>query len=206
MLLHRLPDRHGDGLGAGVGEQGQHLVLHLVESLPVLVLRVDEEFHLHLVELPHPDHTLPGGDLVPVAPSGLHDPERELLPVVSVEVQEVDEDPLGGLGSEESDAGRPGSDVGPEHQVEILHGSQLPAAFEADDIVVYERLVELLFGHDVGVLVELLHQVVGAEGRAAFGTVRDLVGEFVEVSGRLEDVAGIDGLRVDLHEPLAAFV
>ena len=171
-----------DGLAGGVGDEVQGLVLDLVEPGPVLVLGVHEELDLHLVELPHPDHALAGGDLVPVAPAGLDDSEGHLLPVVPVEVREVDEDPLGGLGPEVADTGGPGSDVGLEHEVELLDRSEVPAAVGALDVVLHERLLELLGGEHVGVLVEVLDQVVGPEGRLALGAVGEEVGELVDVA------------------------
>ena len=204
--LHRFLDGHGGQFECRVGYEIELLVLDLRELRPVLVLRIHEEFDLHLVELPHPDHSLTGCDLVPVAPSCLDDTQRELLPVVSVQIEVVDEDTLCRLRPEVSDTSGTGSDVRLEHEVEFIHGPQVPSALGALDVVLHECLFQFLGGENVGIVVESLDHVVGPEGRLALLTVCDEVGEVVHVSRCLEDILGVDRLRVDLYEPFPSLV
>ena len=96
--------------------------------------------------------------------------------------------------------------MGLEHEVELLDRTEVAAAVGALDVVLDEGLLQLLGGEDVGVLVEVLDQVVGPEGRLALGAVGEEVRELVNVPGGLEDLPGVDGLGVDLDEALAALV
>jgi hypothetical protein len=71
--------------------------------LPVLEVllvrpRLDEELHLHLLELARAEDEVPGVILVAERLADLRDPERHLLPAGLLHVEEVHEDPLRRLG------------------------------------------------------------------------------------------------------------
>src|SRR5579863_2985002 len=72
--------------------------------VPVLVgARLDEELHLHLLELAGPEDEVARGDLVAERLANLPDAERDLLPRGLEHVAEVDEDPLRGLRAQVSE-------------------------------------------------------------------------------------------------------
>ena len=68
-----------------VGSEPQRLVplhplaLPVLEPLHVIARRVDEELHLHLLELARPEDEVARGDLVAERLADLGDPERQLL-------------------------------------------------------------------------------------------------------------------------------
>ena len=67
--------------------------------VPVLVgAWLDEELHLHLLELAGAEDEVPRRDLVPERLADLADAERDLPARGLLDVLEVDEDSLGGLG------------------------------------------------------------------------------------------------------------
>src|ERR1700738_4635527 len=66
---------------------------------PRRIRRRHEELHLHLLEFPHAEYEVPGGDLVAEALADLGDPERWLLARELEVVLEVEEDALRGLGA-----------------------------------------------------------------------------------------------------------
>src|SRR6185503_4877128 len=79
-------------------------------GLPVLEVlfvgaRLDEELHLHLLELPRPENEVSGRDLVAERLADLRDPERDLLSRRLLDVEEVHEDALRRLGSQIHDGG-----------------------------------------------------------------------------------------------------
>jgi hypothetical protein len=55
---------------------------------------LDEELHLHLLELPHAEDELPRDDLVAEGLAGLRDAEGDLHARALLHVQEVHEDAL----------------------------------------------------------------------------------------------------------------
>ena len=55
----------------------------VLERVARLVAGLDEELHLHLLELAHPEDEVAGADLVPEALADLGDPERHLLAALS---------------------------------------------------------------------------------------------------------------------------
>ena len=109
----------------GGGEaDGEEPVLAPVDPVavplgPVVVL-VDEEFHLHLLELAGAEDEVARGDLVAEGFAGLCDAEGQLHAAGVHDILEIDEHALGGLGAEVGD-GRGvghGADVRLEHHVE----------------------------------------------------------------------------------------
>ncbi len=205
-LFHRLSDSLHHSIGSGVGYKYELLVLYLGEPGPALVVRVDEKLHLHHVELPHPYHSLAGGDLVSVPPAGLYDAERQLLPVVAVKVLEVDEYPLGSLRPEISHARGAGPYGRLEHEVELFHLAEVTSALRAFDAEFGESALELRRTHGVRVLAEILHQMVGPERKLALCAVCHVVREFVHMSRGLEHFRGVDGLGIYLHKTFPSLV
>ena len=130
-------------------------VLHPV-LVPFLVgARLDEELHLHLLELAGAEDEVARRDLVAEALAGLADPERRLLARGIHHVEVVDEDALGGLGAQEVlGAGvLHRADHGAQHAVEVAGLGELPAgaAVGADDVgqaVLGSVAVLLLVGLD----------------------------------------------------------
>src|SRR5680860_416349 len=89
--------------------------------VPLLVLaRLDEELHLHLLELASAEDEVAGGDLVAEALADLADAERWLVTRGVHHVREVHEDALRGLRTKEVQAllGLDGAEVGLEQAVE----------------------------------------------------------------------------------------
>ncbi len=97
----RVRDLRRDGLDVAPRYRQLEVRGH-VELLKRDVLRVEAHLYLGLVDLAHPEHSLPRGDLVPEALSKLCEPLRELDPLRLVEVGEIREDTLAGLRPEVS--------------------------------------------------------------------------------------------------------
>ena len=96
LLLRVLVVAQVLGVDAEVGVPVPALVDPVL--VPLLVgARLDEELHLHLLELAGAEDEVARRDLVAEALAGLGDAERRLLAGVVEHVQEVDEDALGGL-------------------------------------------------------------------------------------------------------------
>ncbi len=201
-LLHRLADRDLE-LPAVVGQQAKRLVGDVLVARPGLVLGIDEQLALHHVELPQADDALARRDLIAIAAADLDDAQRKLLPVVPVQVGEVDEYALGGLRAHVADPARTGADDGLEHKVELFHRGQLALARWTYDVVLADELIDLLLAERAGVRVQLAHQMVGAVRLLACLALHHLVGELVDMAGRLEHDLRTDGLRVDLDEAFA---
>ena len=70
------------------------LRLPVLEPLHVVRARLDEELHLHLLELARAEDEVPGRDLVAERLADLRDAERHLLPRRLLHVQEVHVDAL----------------------------------------------------------------------------------------------------------------
>ena len=134
-------------VGGGVGVVGQllmvveavvlrahaevHMPLHagfLPLGEPVeLCAGLDEELHLHLLELAHAENELPGHDLVTEGLADLRNAERNLHAAGLLDVQVVDENALGRLRTQIDDvrAFGGGAHGGLEHQVELADSVQL---------------------------------------------------------------------------------
>src|SRR3712207_2826390 len=99
--------------------------------VPLLVgARLDEELHLHLLELAGAEDKVARRDLVAEGFALLRDPERHLHPARLEHVLEVHEDPLRCLWPEVCDVFRAldWPHVGLEHQIEGPNGREVPAA------------------------------------------------------------------------------
>ena len=83
--------------------------------------RLDEELHLHLLELTGAEDEVARGDLVAEALADLADAERRLAARRGDHVGEVDEDALRGLGPQIVQAflGLDRTEIGLEHHVEV---------------------------------------------------------------------------------------
>src|SRR6202020_501051 len=88
---------------AEAGPPGEPVVDPVLE--PLLVgARLDEELHLHLLELAGAEDEVARRDLVAERLADLADAERDLLAAGRLHVLVVDEDALGGLRAEERKA------------------------------------------------------------------------------------------------------
>jgi hypothetical protein len=92
-----------------------------LEPRHVVRFRIDEELHLHLLELACAEDEVPRGDLVPERLADLRDPKGNLLPRALLHVEKVHEDSLRRLRSEIDDRrrvlDRPHERL--EHEVEL---------------------------------------------------------------------------------------
>ncbi len=165
--------------------------------------RLDEELHLHLLELAGTEDEVARRDLVAEALTDLPDAERRLAPRGRDHVGEVDEDALRGLGAQVVHAilslDRP--EVGLEHHVEVARFGPLPlgAAVRADD---------LAHRHVIGVAallrgVRLLH-VVLAVPLVAVQALDQRVVEHLDVAGGHPHLSRQNDRRVQPHHVVAA--
>ncbi len=163
---------------------------------------LDEELHLHLLELPGAEDEVARGDLVAERLAGLGDAERRLLARRGHHVEEVDEDPLSGLGPQVVQPlvalHRPEERLEQAGELARLGERALGPAVRAVDVLKAVRRRRALLG-----LVRLL-QVVGPEALVARLALRQRVGEGVDVTGRDPDVARQDDCRVQPDDVLAA--
>ncbi len=131
--------------------------------VPLLVLAgLDEELHLHLLELAGAEDEVAGGDLVAEALADLADAERRLLARALLHVGVVDEDALRGLGAQ---VGQPAvvlddAEVGLQQPVEHLRLGPHVAVAAVRARRVRERLARALL------------EVVGAEALVARACTR----------------------------------
>ncbi len=148
-IIHRRAHRSAEGFLAILlpadGEEGYGVVGIAVEGgVVAFAFRMDEDLGLCLGELPQPDHTLAGGDLIPVRLSYLDRAEGELIPVEAQETGKVGEYTLGGLGAQVALPLRTRADGGLEHQVERKDAC-ISQGFLADGAgQLMERSLELL--------------------------------------------------------------
>ncbi len=160
---------------------------------PVLGFRRgDEELHLHLLELAGPEDEVAGGDLVAEGLPDLGDPEGRFLARELQDVLEVDEDPLGGLGTQVGD--RAGlldrSDGRLEHQVEVARLGQVALVGFAGMLRGFAPAGELA-------------DVVGPEALLAGAAVDQRVGEARQVARGLPDAGVLEDRRVDRDDVVA---
>ncbi len=170
--------------------------------LPLLVLaRLDEELHLHLLELTGAEDEVAGRDLVAERLAHLGDAERRLAARSGLHLGEVGEDALGGLGAEVSDraAVLRRAEVGGEEARELLGLGELALVAAVGAVEVGEAVLRevALLG-----LVRLL-QVVGAEPLVTGGALRQRVREGGDMAGGDPDLGGQDDGRVDTDDVLA---
>ena len=136
---------------------------------------LDEELHLHLLELARAEDEVARRDLVPERLADLRDAERDLLPRRLLDVQEVDVDALRRLGPEIHDRrallDRPHERL--EHQVELSRG-----AVSSQAVPLARPLARLLRAPRV-------RQLVGPEPALAGLAVDQRIGEAGDVAARL---------------------
>ena len=163
-------------VGSGIGVVGQLLVVvetvvlraHSEVDMPLHSLLfplckplqlgsgLDEELHLHLLELPHAEYELAGDDLVAEGLADLGDTERNLHSAGLLDVEVVDEDALGGLRTQVDGVGGVGGAAhrSLEHKVELA--DVCPVAGTADrahdaavddDVLVLGEVVSVLRCH-----------------------------------------------------------
>ena len=155
-----------------------------------------EELEFHLLELTGTEGEVSGRDLVAEGLTDLADTERHLFAGGPLDVLEVDENALRGLGPQVQGGGGVFRDAleGLEHQVELTDVREvLAAAFRAGDVVVGDVLLHLLEGHGLCLVVEAVRfdevfdEVVRAVAGMAVFTVHERVGETADVAGRFPD-------------------
>ena len=171
--------------------------------VPLLVgAGLDEELHLHLLELAGAEDEVARRDLVAEALADLRDAERRLAPRRVQHVEEVDEDALRGL--------RPQvvhvvlrldrAEERLQHHVEVTRLGPLAAgaAVRARDVgqPVLRRLAVLG-------LVRLF-ELVGAVPLVAVQALDERVGEHVQVAGGLPHLRGEDDRGVQADDVVAA--
>lgn len=176
-------------------------LLHPV-LLPLLVLaRLDEELHLHLLELAGAEDEVAGRDLVAEGLAHLRDAEGRLAARGLLDLGEVGEDALGRLGAQVGDGAAVlrGAEVGGEQARELLGLGERAlvaavGAVEVGEAVLREAAVLRLVG---------LLQVVGAVALVAGGALGERVGERGDVPRRDPDLGRQDHRRVDTDDVLA---
>ena len=195
-------------------EQAQVLLLHAQAGVPALPrgdpvvvpflvgAGLDEELHLHLLELAGAEDEVARGDLVAERLADLPDPERDLLPRGLQHVAEVDEDPLRGLRPQVGQARLVlgGAEVGAQQPVEHARlGERAPgAAVRAGD-------QGQALGRGVPVLLLVgLDEVVGTEPLVAGLAFGQRVHELGDVAAGLPDLAGEDHAGVEPDDVVAA--
>jgi hypothetical protein len=179
-------------LEAVLGQAERLVPVHPV-SLPelepphVVRLRIDEELHLHLLELPRPENEVAGGDLVAKRLADLRDAERDLLPCALLHVEEIHEDPLCGLraqvGDRRSVLDRPHECL--EHEVELTRLGERP--FHATRRTLGVRRA----GRSLDAWI------VGAEALLAIPAIHERVDEPRHVTARFPDARVHQDRRVE---------
>ena len=169
--------------------------------VPLLVgAGLDEELHLHLLELPGPEDEVARRDLVPERLAHLTDAEGRLLPAGLHHVGEIDEDALGGLRAQVVQAGLvlDRAQIGLQHHVEVARLRPLApgAAVRAGD------LVQAGGGPTLPVL-ELLLEVVGPEPLVTGQALGQRIAEHPDVAGGHPDRAGQDDRGVEADDVVA---
>ena len=161
-----------------------------------------EELALHLLELADAEDEVARSDLVAEGLADLADAEGQLFARGALDVCEVDENALGGLGTQIAGGARVlgHADGCLEHEVELADGRKIVlAAYGADYILVrgYE-LVHFVEGHriDVDLMVLFADELVGTVARLAGAAVEQGVREAGNVAGgdpclRIHDYRGV---------------
>ncbi len=176
-------------------------LLHPV-LLPRLVLaRLDEELHLHLLELAGAEDEVAGRDLVAEGLAHLRDAERRLATRSGLHLGEVGEDALRGLGAEVRDGTGVlrRAEMRRQQARELLGLGEL--ALVAAVGAVHVRQAVLRKAVVLGLVG--LFQVVRAEPLVTGGALGERVREGGDVAGGLPDLGGQDHGRVDTDDVLA---
>ncbi len=163
---------------------------------------LDEELHLHLLELARAEDPVLRRDLVAEALADLADAERRLLARGAEDVREVDEDALRGLGAEVVHALLvvDGAEEGLEEAREVLRlgpGSGLAGVRVLD-------VGESVDGRVAVLRLVRLEEVVGAIALVGVQRLDERVAEDLDVAGRLPHAAGQDHRGVEAHDVVAA--
>ncbi len=199
LLLGVLEEAHVLGAQAEVDVPVPALLEPVL--VPGLVLaRLDEELHLHLLELAGAEDEVAGRDLVAEALADLGDAERRLLARSGLHGAEVGEDALRGLRAEVGQAGRVLGDA----EVRLQHARELLGLREGA-LVAAVRAVDVgeAVGRDLAVLGLVgLFQVVGAEALVTGEALGQRVVEGRDVAGGLPDLAGEDHRGVETDDIL----
>ena len=170
--------------------------------VPLLVgAGLDEELHLHLLELAGPEDEVARGDLVPERLADLADAERRLLPGRGLDVLVVDEDALRGLRPQVVQAGLvlDRAEVGLQQAAELLRlgPGALGAAVRAGHVGQRGGRAALALG-------VLLLEVVGPVPAVAGLALDQRVGERGDVAGGHPDLPGQDDGRVEADHVVPA--
>ena len=190
----------------------------VVEPLEIGV-RLAEELELHLLELADAEDEVARRDLVAEALADLADAERNLAARRALDVLEVDENALCGLGAQIHLGGRVLGHalMGLEHEVELADiGKVALAAARAGDLLRADEGDHLVVGHGLNVHVghgvlgqPALDELVGAVAHLAGLAVDERVIERRHVAGshpdlRVHEDSGVepDVVGVFLHELL----
>src|SRR3954447_1450362 len=200
LLLRVLEEPQVLGRDAEVGVPAGPLVDPVL--VPFLVgAGLDEEFHLHLLELAGPEDEVAGCDLVAERLADLADAERRLLARRRQHVEEVDEDALRGLRPQVVQARLvlDGAEVGLQEAVEHPRLGPRPPrpAVRARDAG------EAALGRAALALLVLLLQVVGPEPLVARLALHERVDELLHVAGRLPHLPGQDDRGVEADDVVA---
>ena len=179
-----------------------HAFLHPV-LVPLLVRAgLDEELHLHLLELAGAEDEVARRDLVAEGLADLADAERRLLAGGGEHVAEVDEDALRRLGAQVVQplfAGD-GAEVGLEQAGELLG----LGPFAAGAAVGAGDVLEAVLGGAALLFLEFFLEVVRAVALVAGEAFNQRVGEDIDVAGGFPDLAGQDDGGVQAHHVFAA--
>src|SRR5207249_6185206 len=137
--------------------------------------RLDEELHLHLLELARAEDEVPGRDLVTERLPDLRDAEGDLLPRRLQHVQVVHVDPLRRLGTQIDDRGRVLHRAHERLEHEVEHARRRQRALAAAYGTLRRRLARRA----------LDPRIVGAKPVLAMLAVHEGIGEAGHVSRRL---------------------
>ena len=170
--------------------------------VPLLVgAGLDEELHLHLLELPGAEDEVARGDLVPERLAHLADAERRLLAAGLHHVGEVDEDALGRLRPQ---VVQPGlvlnrAQVGLQHHVEVARLGPLAAgaAVRAGDLVQAARPTDPCGASNSS------SQVVGSEPLVTGQALGQRIAEHPDMAGGHPHLAGQDDRGVEADDVVA---
>ena len=147
-----------------------------------LVPGVDEYLSLGLGELPQPDHTLTGRDLISKGLADLHRSKGQAVAEVAQEPGEVDEHALCSLRAEVAGHLIARADHGLEHEVELVDLGELSATLRTADLVVLNAAIDLLIAESIRHLHDVLDEVVGPVDLLAIFATGERIGEAAQVA------------------------
>ena len=169
-----------------------------------------EELQLHLLKLPGAEGEVAGGDLIAEGFADLTDAEGQLPPGGALDVLEVDENALGGLGPQIDGILRVLGDAleSLEHQVEFADVREIVlAAAGAGDAVVIDEGFHLILAHGVHGLGQgdavlqrpFLNDLVRTEALLALLAVHQGIGEAAHMAGGHPNLGVHQNGRVQTH-------